>query len=320
MRALHPFAWVACVLQLACGPAPNDDSANAGDDTAEFAAAAAPACERDLPADADDPLDPDLPREPAIHPDVTPEEGPWIRSYGAYIADRTTGEVLYSRKADRLRPMASVAKLMGALAYLQTEPDLDEVIRIARADAYTPSFTRSPLWIGTSYRAADLLAHALLESDNRAMAALARSTGMDADAFASAMNALAGDLGMQRSEFVEPTGISGDNRSTPFEMGVLLEACLDEPVLAEILGRENLAFERVDRPRRLVAHSTNMLTRMDHWRVFGSKTGYTCLAGSCLVMAAEVEGRDLLMSFMGHPDVEMRFNDAGEVRWWLREQ
>jgi len=142
---------------------------------------------------------------------------------------------------------------------------------------------------------------------------------MDAVQFAEAMNRKAGGLGMVRSTFDEPTGISGDNRTTPYEAGMLLEACLAEPALAEILGSENHAFQRQDRPRRLVAQSTNMLTRMEHWRVIGSKTGYTVLAGSCLVMVAEVEGRQLLMSFMGHPETDMRFRDAGEVRWWLHE-
>jgi len=314
MRALRWTVWVVFALPWACGEAPADAPLEStGDDSADLAElAVAPTLGVDGVVEA--------PPLPEIHPDVMPDDGPWIRSYGAYIADRDTGEVIFAKKADRPRPMASIAKLMGALAYLRSEPDLDETIRISRSDAYTPSFTRSPLWIGTSYRAEDLLHHAMLESDNRAMMALAHATGLDDAQFAQAMNDLAEDLGMVNSEFVEPTGISGDNRSTPFEMSLLLEACLADPVLGPILGQENHAFSRVDRPRRFVAHSTNMLTRMDHWRVFGSKTGYTVLSGSCLVMAAEVEGRNLLMSFMGHPDLEMRFNDAGEIRWWLVEQ
>jgi len=256
----------------------------------------------------------------AEHPDHLPDGGPWIRSYGAYVSDRISGEVLVSKKADRTRPMASIAKLMGALTWLDGDPDLDEVIRIAREDAYSPSFTPSPLRIGSSYRAGDLLKMALLESDNRAMTALARSSGLDDETFAEAMNDHAADLGMDRATFDEPTGISGDNRCTPYEAGVLLEACLQHPHLAEILSQEQLPFRRVDRDRTMIAQSTNMLMRMDHWRVLGSKTGYTCLAGSCLVMVAQVEGRELLMSFMGHPDIEMRFNDAGEIRWWLHER
>ncbi len=258
--------------------------------------------------------------QPQAHPDYMPDDGPWIRSYGAYVVDRQTGEVLVSKKADRPRPMASIAKLMGTLTWLDADPDLDAVICIDRDDAYSPSFTPSPLRIGSSYRAGDLLKMALLESDNRAMAALARSAGLGDDGFADAMNARAAELGMAHAAFDEPTGISGDNRCSPFEAGVLLEECLRDPRLAEILSQEQISFERVDRHRRMVAQSTNMLTRMDHWRVFGSKTGYTCLAGSCLVMVAEVEGRELLMSFMGHPEIEMRFNDAGEIRWWLHER
>lgn len=258
--------------------------------------------------------------QPQAHPDYLPDDGPWIRSYGAYVLDRQSGEVLVSKKADRPRPMASIAKLMGTLTWLDTDPDLDAVIRVGRDDAYSPSFTPSPLRVGSSYRAGDLLKMALLESDNRAMAALARSTGLAEGGFTDAMNARAAEIGMAHATFDEPTGISGDNRCSPFEAGLLLEECLRDPRLAEILSQEQIPFERVDRKRRMVAQSTNMLMRMDHWRVIGSKTGYTVLSGSCLVMVAEVEGRELLMSFMGHPEIEMRFNDAGELRWWLQER
>jgi len=254
------------------------------------------------------------------HPDHMPDDGPWLRSYGAYVVDRDSGEVIVSKRADRPRTMASIAKLMGALAYLSTEPDLDAEITITRQDVYSPTFTKSPLQTHSRYRAEDLLWHALLESDNRAIAALARSTGLSAEEFGALMNEIAADLGLVHSTFVEPTGINGDNRTTPYEAGVLLEAALAHPLLGEIIGHERHEFPRLDRNRTHVAHSSNMLMRMDHWKVVGSKTGYTCLAGSCLVMVAEVEGRNLRMSFMGHPDLEMRFNDAGEIRWWLVEQ
>lgn len=310
MRRPRPLAALPLLLLLlACSSAPPPEALPPDEPAASSEGEPEPQAADAEPAAAAAP----------VHPDHLPGDGPWVRSYGAYVVDRVTGEVLISKKADRPRPMASIAKLMGALTWLGPEPDLDEVIRVSREDAYTPSFTRSPLRIGSSYRAGDLLKMALLESDNRAMAALARSSGLEPPAFADAMNARAAMLGMVHATFDEPTGISGDNRCTPFEAGVLLEACLDDPRLAEILGQEQIPFERVDRDRRMVAQSTNMLMRMDHWRVLGSKTGYTCLAGSCLVMVAQVEGRELLMSFMGHPDIEMRFNDAGEIRWWLHE-
>ncbi len=336
-RLLTLLSVLAVASQLpACGGDPED-----GDDSATTALAVeGDPCEEDAdPVAAEDP-DPDVDdraREAARpaagvpdhaeaagtlepHPDHMPDDGPWIRSYGAYVVDRDTGEVIVSKRADRPRTMASIAKLMGALAYLSTEPDLDAEVTITRADVYTPSYTRSPLLLYSRYRAEDLLWQALLESDNRAIAALARSTGLSAEAFGERMNGVAADLGLVRSTFVEPTGINGDNRTTPYEAGVLLDACLAHPLLGEIIGHERYEFPRLDRDRTLVAHSSNMLMRMDHWKVVGSKTGYTCLAGSCLVMVAEVEGRDLRMSFMGHPDIEMRFNDAGEVRWWLVEQ
>jgi len=287
-------------------------------------AAAPPVQESNAEAAPEEPAEPVAAEAPPPtleeHPDVHRDDGPWIRSRGAYVVDRVSGEVLYSHRADRPRPTASIAKLMGALTYLETDPDLGALIRITRRDAVDSHWTPSPLWIGTSYLAEDVLRQALLESDNRAIMALAHATGLDTEAFGDAMNTKAADIGMARSFFVEPTGINADNVATPFEAGVLLEACLTNPLLAEILTTENHTFYRQDRRRRIVAHSSNMLMRMEHWEVLGSKTGYTCVAGSCLVMIARVEGRELLMSFMGHPDKEMRFNDAGEIRWWLRER
>ncbi len=310
----------AAALVTWCGcPPPGDDDTRSGravtaaDDTADGAATL------DAGDDAADGAG-DGRSDADRHPDVITDDGPWIRSRGAYVVDRETGQVLFARRADRPRPMASIAKLMGVLTYLGTDPDLDRVLTITRADAATSSFTRSPLTIGSSYRAGDVLRQALMESDNRAMMALAHATGMTDEQFGRAMNDTAAAIGLRRSTFVEPTGINADNVITPYEATVLLDACLADPLLAEIMSQERYSFRRVDRPRTLVAHTTNMLMRMDHWEVVGSKTGYTCVAGSCLVMLARIEGRELMMALLGHPDVEMRFKDAGELRWWLRER
>jgi D-alanyl-D-alanine endopeptidase (penicillin-binding protein 7) len=332
VRTIRYTIAAAAALAVWCGcGAPADDDTRAGDpadDTADDAAArpgTGIADGDDAEADGDDTatedagIDDDA-LDPETHPDVITDDGPWIRSRGAYVVDRSSGEVLFSRRADRPRPMASIAKLMGVLTYLSTDPDLEQVITITRADAYTPSFTRSPLYIGSSYRAADVLHQALMESDNRAMMALARATGLTGEEFGAAMNATAAEIGLRQAVFVEPTGINADNMITPFEATVLLDACLADPLLAEIMARENYSYQRVDRPRKLVAQTTNMLMRMDHWEVLGSKTGYTCVAGSCLVMLAHIEGRELMLALLGHPDVEMRFNDAGELRWWLKER
>jgi D-alanyl-D-alanine endopeptidase (penicillin-binding protein 7) len=56
---------------------------------------------------------------------------------------------------------------------------------------------------------------------------------------------------------------------------------------------------------------------MDHWTVRGAKTGFTNLAGSCLVVRTTIAGRNVTAAFLGARGIDTRYGDAGRLRAWM---
>jgi len=241
-------------------------------------------------------------------------------SRGALVLDLQTGEELYARAADAPRPIASISKLAATLAVLSAGLDLDGITRMTEVDRQVAAGgARSRLLIGFELSNRDLLHAALLGSDNRAVSALGRAVGLDARALAARMTAEARALGLRATRFLEPTGLSYGNVSTPREVIVLLRAVLDHPVLGPITR----SFEHEIRPRgRAPIRYVNTHRRADraNARVFGGKTGYNDAARYCLVVAAEVGDRSVVMAFLGAEGKLTRFADVGRVADWVVTQ
>ena len=72
---------------------------------------------------------------------------------------------------------------------------------------------------------------ALMSSENRAANALGRNYPGGLPAFVAAMNAKAQALGMTSTRFIEPTGLSSDNASSPHDLARLLRAASQRPLI-----------------------------------------------------------------------------------------
>ena len=133
----------------------------------------------------------------------------------ALVQDMDSGEVLLSKGGGERHAIASISKLMALRTIVQRGLDWDGSTTMARSDrTQTKGGARSRLIEGRSYRNVDLVHAALLGSDNRAVLALGRSVGLGARTLANAMTADARALGLEQTEFHDPTGIHHGNRST----------------------------------------------------------------------------------------------------------
>ena len=111
---------------------------------------------------------------------------PKLHSAIALIYDQQTQLPLYTKNSGALAPIASITKLMTAMVVLDAQQPLDEEIKIDAADIDTLKGTRSRLRIGLSFTRSELLRLALMASENRAAAALARTyPGGDNEAIAA---------------------------------------------------------------------------------------------------------------------------------------
>jgi D-alanyl-D-alanine endopeptidase (penicillin-binding protein 7) len=157
----------------------------------------------------------------------------------------------------------------------------------------------------------------LMSSENRAAHALGRTFPGGLDVFVARMNQRARMLGMTDTRYVEPTGLSSRNQSSASDLAVLASAAYKDPMLREWStshGRE------VDVGRRTLQYNnTNRLVKSPQWDIGLQKTGYISEAGQCLVMQAQVAGRNLIMVFLDSAGKLSRIGDAERVRKWLEK-
>ena len=164
-----------------------------------------------------------------------------------------------------------------------------------------------------------LLRLALMASENRAAATLARSYPGGTDAFVHAMNLKAKQLGMQDTRFVDATGLSPNNVSTALDLAVLVNAGYHYPLIRDYSTTESvrLAFRGSRKMRALAFRNSNSLVRSAQWEIGLQKTGYISEAGRCLVMQARISTRPVIIVLLDSWGKFTRVGDANRIKRWV---
>ena len=87
-----------------------------------------------------------------------------LKSGVALVLDQDTNEVLFSKNAQTVLPIASLTKLMTALVVTEANQPLDEVLTVSEDDVDTEKGSRSRLRVGTMLRREEMLHLALMSS------------------------------------------------------------------------------------------------------------------------------------------------------------
>lgn len=238
-----------------------------------------------------------------------------LKSSVALVIDQDTEEVLLTKNAGAVLPIASITKLMTALVVSEARQPLDEMLTVTAADVDTEKGSSSRLKVGTQLTRGEMLHLALMSSENRAANALGRNYPGGLAGAVEAMNAKAKLLGMEATHYVEPTGLSSGNQSSASDLARLVKVAYSVPMLRELstsvdhkvrVGQRDMEFR-----------TTNGLVRSATWDIGLQKTGYISEAGRCLVMQAHMAGRRLVMVFLDSAGKYSRLGDAERVRRWL---
>jgi D-alanyl-D-alanine endopeptidase (penicillin-binding protein 7) len=238
-----------------------------------------------------------------------------LKSSVALVVDQDTDEVLFSKNPQAVLPIASITKLMTALVVMEAQQPLDEVLTVTQDDVDTEKGTGSRLRLGTRLTRGEMLHLALMSSENRAANALGRHYPGGLAAFVEAMNAKASLLGMHDTRYVEPTGLSSRNRSSAHDLALLVKAAYQHELIRE-LSTSPEAQVAVG-PRALQFRNSNGLVRNPEWSIGLQKTGYIAEAGRCVVMQAELAGRNLILVLLDSAGRYSRIADAERLRRWL---
>jgi D-alanyl-D-alanine endopeptidase (penicillin-binding protein 7) len=243
------------------------------------------------------------------------DQEPLLASSEVLVLDEESNDVLLSKNASQVQPMASITKLMTALVVLEADQPMDEMLEITEADERLDKPTFSRLNRGTQLTRAELLHLALMASENRAAHVLARNYPGGLAACIEAMNAKAEALGMYSTRYVEPTGLSPRNVATPEDLSKLVVVASNNQTLQAYSTDERFT---VPLRRRLVEfHTTDKLVAHTDWHIVLQKTGYIAEAGKCLVMKAIIEGRSIVIVLMNSTGGQTRLVDAQRIKSWL---
>ena len=267
------------------------------------------------------------------------------------VVDDKTGHVLAARNATDKLQIASLTKIATAVVVLDWVRlgghTLDETVTIPGTAAGTG--TPGGLEAGDEVSVRDLLYAALLQSDNVAADALAEFIGRDllhtaaadergasssrrgagpsgaAVRFIVEMNALARHLHMDRTRFLNPSGLDGTERpySTAADMARLTQFALEKADFRFFVSQKDrrITIHRAGTPSDFLVHNTNQL--LGSHRIDGVKTGSTTRAGECLILSAardpivKMEGttshitpRRVIVVLLGSPD---RFGEGAAL-------
>lgn len=235
------------------------------------------------------------------------------------VVDAKTGHVLTSRNAGDKLQIASLTKIATAVVVLDWVRlgghTLDETVTVPGVP--TGASTSGGLEPGDEVSVRDLLYAALLQSDNVAADSLAEFVGRNllrtapGDSsrrgpgpspatvrFIAEMNALARHLHMERTRFLNPSGLDGVERpfSTAADMARLTRFALEKADFRFFIAQKDrrITLRRAGAPSDFAVHNTNQL--LGTHRIDGVKTGSTARAGECLILSA---ARDPIVQIEG---------------------
>jgi D-alanyl-D-alanine carboxypeptidase (penicillin-binding protein 5/6) len=268
---------------------------------------------------------------------VRPEslDGPPVVTAKSWvILDAKSGGAFAGASADARRDMASTTKVMTALLVVEAaEKDpktLDEVVVFSkRADKTEGSSAK--IAEGEKVTVGNLLYGLLLPSGNDAATAFAEHFGRrmptarlapkETDPYAlfvAEMNRRAGELGLTKTAFANPHGLtSPTHKSTADDLAKLAMAALQKPLFRAVVGARKFAgpvTKANGESRTEVWTNTNQL--LDYAEYYGVKTGTTSAAGSCLIAAGSRAGDDLILVLLGCTSNESRYADARNLFRW----
>ncbi len=234
-----------------------------------------------------------------------------IKSKIGLVVDARTSDDLFAKNADMVVPIASITKLMTAMVVLDAKLPMDETLKISNEDKDFLMGTSSRLLVGYTLSREDMLHLALMASENRAAAALSRYYKGGRPAFIAAMNAKARELGMTRTHFVNPNGLTNENVSTAHDLAKLVRAADKYPLIRQFTTEAKYTVKIGKYP--LTFYNPDRLVGRPDWDIEVQKTGFTNAAGRCLAIWVDTKDRSLIMIFLDGYGKLTRYADARRV-------
>ncbi len=225
-------------------------------------------------------------------------------AYTNYVLfDNGTGYILASKGKDERRQVASLTKIATATVVLDAAElkivSLGELVQVPPVATMVGGVNAAGLQAGDVLSLRDLLYAALLASDNVCAATIAHHVGRKLPNptrldpignFVSHMNALARNLRMKRTLFLNPHGLDHFSGTLPFstaaDIGRLTRYAYSDPDFRFFVSQKTRDIEvrRGETTETIRINNTNILLGEDG--IDGVKTGMTSKSGFCIVLSS----------------------------------
>ena len=237
----------------------------------------------------------------------------------AVLMDHDSGTVIFQKDADATLEPASMAKLM-TLAVVFNE------IRAGRVSLDDEFFVSEHAWrtggassggstmfadLNSQIRVEDLVRSVIIQSGNDAAIVLAEGIAGSEGTFAVMMNELAEQLGLDESNFTNPTGLPDpDMYSSARDLAELGRYLIDEfPEYYHYFSEPDMEWNGINQANR------NSLVEMGIG-VDGLKTGHTEAAGYGSVTSTAQGDRRLIAVVHGLTSMRERTEEARKLLTW----
>lgn len=222
----------------------------------------------------------------------TAQAAPNISSQYYCLLERGTGQVLWAKNQDEMRPVASTTKIMTAIVALEYA-GLNETAVVSDHADHTPEYTIG-LREGQTLTVAELTKIALIRSANDAAVVLAEHAAGDERFFAHLMSKKAFALGAVNTHFENSSGLPANNGySTAYDMAQISRYALTIDYIAEMVSTIRTTFNHPGYRQPLTITNTNALLQ-GFKGADGIKTGTTNAAGRCLAASATRNNQQLI--------------------------
>lgn len=210
---------------------------------------------------------------------------PNVTAKAAIVMDAATGKVLYSKNAEERKYPASTTKMMSLIVALE-HGNLDDLVTTSANAASTEG---SSLWLtqGESLKMIDLLYGIMLISGNDATVAVAEHISGSVENFAKLMTEKAHAIGAKDTHFANSSGLPDPNHySTAHDLARIAAYGYKNPLFTQIVSTEHKMIPWPGKGfDRDLYNENKMLWFYEGGN--GVKTGYTDVAGRCLVSGAK---------------------------------
>jgi D-alanyl-D-alanine carboxypeptidase len=234
---------------------------------------------------------------------------PAISARSAMVVDVQSRAILYQLNPDLKLLPASTTKIMTALIALDTYP-LSQIITI---NSVNGEGQQMGLELGERITVENLLYGLLVQSGNDAAIALAQHHPQGEAGFIQDMNQKAQTLNLLDTQFTNPVGFDDfGHYTTVHDLSLLAAEAMKNPVLKKMVSTIGITVSDVD---NTIAHELEAINELlgQVPGLAGIKTGWTELAGECLITFTKRGQHQIITTVLGSQD---RFSDSQQLIDW----